>query len=581
MTNPTDPEIRHMKWWGWGHEDVSFSDADKPKLWPYLSGELGLEQVEPTPPVKFDDVYLPAAKENAPFLATLREGLADDQFSADKKDRLIHAAGKAFRDLFRLRRGQVEFAPDLVVYPASEDDVVTIVKAAHTHNVVLIPFGGGSNIAGCLEPKDREGRSIVSLDMCRMHCVLSVDKKSLIARIQPGVYGPHMEEQLEAEGVTLGHFPDSFVHSTLGGWVATRSAGMQSDKYGKIEDMVIALRMVTPSGTIVTRTVPNTSNGIDVRHLCVGSEGILGVITEVTMQVHRVPEYKMFEGWLFPDFESGIKAIHECMRHGVMPIITRLNDPGKTALSAAFKKVEPPLKQKIGAAMKWYLRAIKGIDFTKCCMMTTAYEGDYDTFHMQRRESNHVFRKHGGINLGEGPGNSFKEAKYDFPHVRDYLMDRGVMGDVSETSTTWDNLHNLYTKTLVNIRQAIRDTGVDPWVGCHISHNYHTGASLYFTFGCRQIEGRELEQYLYIKKAAEDSFLQNGGTVSHHHAVGTEHLPWIEADLSPTGVRAVRALKDGLDPNGVMNPGKIIPGPEPLCEWGLTDEAIESFNKAD
>ena len=576
-----DPEIRHMKWWGWGHEDVSFSDADKPKLWPYLSGELGLEQVEPTPPVKFDDVHLPAAKENAPFIAALRDALADDQFSVDKKDRLIHAAGKAFRDLFRLRRGQVDFAPDLIVYPASEADVVAIVKAAHEHNAVLIPFGGGTNIAGCIEPKDRDGRFIVSLDMCRMHRVLAVDKKSLLARIEAGVYGPHMEEQLESVGVTLGHFPDSFVHSTLGGWVATRSAGMQSDKYGKIEDMVIALRMVTPSGTIVTRTVPNTSNGIDGRSLCVGSEGILGVITEVTMQVHRLPEYQMFEGWLFPDFESGIHAIHECVRHGTMPVITRLNDPGKTALSAAFKKVESPLKQKIGAAMKWYLRNIKGIDFTRCCMMTTAYEGDYDTFHMQRRESKRVFRKHGGVNLGEGPGNSFKEAKYDFPHVRDYLMDRGVMGDVSETSTTWENLHNLYTKTLTNIRQAIRDTGVDPWVGCHISHNYHTGASLYFTFGCRQIEGRELDQYLYIKKAAEDSFLQNGGTVSHHHAVGTEHLPWIEADLSPAGVKAVRALKDGLDPKSVMNPGKILPGPVPLREWGLTDEAIQSFNKAD
>ena len=576
-----DPKIRHMKWWGWGHEDVSFSDADKPKLWPYLSGELGLEQVEPTPPVKIDDVHLPAAKENAPFVAALRDALKEDQFSVDKKDRLIHAAGKAFRDLFRLRRGQVDFAPDLVVFPASEDDVVAIVKAAHEHNAVLIPFGGGSNIAGCIEPKDRDGRFIVSLDMCRMHRVLAVDKKSLLARIEAGVYGPHMEEQLEAEGVTLGHFPDSFVHSTLGGWVATRSAGMQSDKYGKIEDMVIALRMVTPSGTIVTRTVPNTSNGIDVRSLCVGSEGILGVITEVTVQVHRVPEYKMFEGWLFPDFESGIHAIHECMRHGTMPVITRLNDPGKTALSAAFKKVESPLKQKISRAMKWYLGKIKGIDFTKCCMMTTAYEGDYDTFHMQRRESAHVFRKHGGVNLGEGPGNSFKEAKYDFPHVRDYLMDRGVMGDVSETSTTWDNLNNLYTKTLANIQKAIRDTGADPWVGCHISHNYHTGASLYFTFGCRQIEGREMDQYLYIKKAAEDSFLQNGGTVSHHPAVGTEHLPWIEADLSPTGLKAVRAIKDGLDPKSVMNPGKILPGPDPLREWGLTDEAIASFNKAD
>ncbi len=475
----------------------------------------------------------------------------------------------------------MDFAPDLIVYPASEADVVAVVKAAHEHNAVLIPFGGGTNIAGCIEPKDRDGRFIVSLDMCRMHRVLAVDKKSLLARMEAGVYGPHMEEQLEAEGVTLGHFPDSFVHSTLGGWVATRSAGMQSDKYGKIEDMVIALRMVTPSGTIVTRTVPNTSNGIDVRSLCVGSEGILGVITEVTMQVHRLPEYKLFEGWLFPDFESGIHGIHECVRHGTMPVITRLNDPGKTALSAAFKKVESPLKQKIGAVMKWYLRNIKGIDFTKCCMMTTAYEGDYDTFHMQRRESNRVFRKHGGVNLGEGPGNSFKEAKYDFPHVRDYLMDRGVMGDVSETSTTWENLHNLYTKTLANIQKAIRDTGVDPWVGCHISHNYHTGASLYFTFGCRQIKGREMDQYLYIKKAAEDSFLQNGGTVSHHHAIGTEHLPWIEADLSPTGLKAVRAIKDGLDPKSVMNPGKILPGPDPLREWGLTDEAIASFNKAD
>ena len=573
-------QVRHMKWWGWGDEDVTFSDADKPKLWPYLGGELGMEEGVPVPPVSFEEINLPAAKTNLPFTAALKGALKADQISEDKKDRLIHAAGKAFRDLLRLRRGHVDYAPDLIVYPSNEDDVVAIIKAANEHDAVIIPFGGGTNIAGCLEPKDRNGRFIVSLDMWRMNRVLSVDKKSLIARIQAGVYGPHMEEQLEQEDVTLGHFPDSFVHSTLGGWVATRSAGMQSDKYGKIEDMVIALRMVTPSGTIVTRTVPNTSNGIDVRSLCVGSEGILGVITEVTVQVHRLPEHKMFEGWLFPDFESGIKAIHECMRLGVMPVITRLNDPGKTALSAAFKKPESGLKSKISALVKWYLRAIKGFDFNQCCMMTTAYEGDYDTFHMQRRESSHIFRKHDGFCLGEGPGKSFQEAKYDFPHVRDYLMDRGVMGDVSETSTTWDNLLNLYSKTLSNIDQAIRNTGVDPWVGCHISHNYHTGASLYFTFGCRQIEGRELEQYLYIKKAAEDSFMENGGTVSHHHAVGTEHLPWIEEDLSPAGVKAVKAIKDGLDPNGVMNPGKIIPGDDPLREWGISDEAIQSFEKA-
>ncbi len=576
-----DPEVRHMKWWGWGHEDVSFSDADKPKLWPYLESELGSQDRKPVPPVKLEEVTLPDAKENAPLQEALKNVLAENQISTNKKDRLIHAAGKAFRDLFRLRRGQVDYAPDIIVYPASEKDVVAIINAANEHNAVIIPFGGGTNIAGCLEPHDKAGRFVVSLDMCRMYHVLEVDKRSLTARMEAGVYGPHMEEQLEEYGVTLGHFPDSFVHSTLGGWVATRSAGMQSDKYGKIEDMVIGIRMVTPSGTIISRTVPKASNGIDIRQLCIGSEGILGVITEVTMQVHRVPEYKEFDGWIFPDFESGAAALHDCMRLGCMPVIARLNDPKKTALSFAFKKVQSPFKEFIGKCVKWHLGNIKRIDFKNCCMMIVACEGDYDTFYMQRRESAHIFRKRGGVCLGTGPGRSFQEAKFDFPHVRDYLMDRGVMGDVSETATTWKNLIPLYKITMAAIDKAIRDTGVDPWVGCHISHNYHTGASLYFTFGCRQIEGREMEQYLYIKKAAEDAFMANGGTVSHHHAVGTEHLPWIEEDISPTGVKAVQALKDGLDPKGVMNPGKIIPGENPIKEWGLNEEAFQSFNKAD
>ena len=576
-----DPNVRHMKWWGWGHEDVSFSDADKPKLWSYLERELGSQESSPIPPVKFEEVTLPIAKENRPLLEALKNALVDDQISANKKDRLIHAAGKAFRDLLRLRRGQVDYAPDLVVYPVSEEEVVAIVNAANEHDAVIIPFGGGTNIAGCLEPHDKAGRFVISLDMCRMYRVLEVDKFSLTARIEAGVYGPHMEEQLEKHGVTLGHFPDSFIHSTLGGWAATRSAGMQSDKYGKIEDMVISIRMVTPSGTIISRTVPKSSNGIDIRQLCIGSEGILGVITEVTMQVHRVPEYKEFYGWIFPGFESGAAAIHECMRLGCMPVIARLNDPKKTALSFAFKKTQSPFKDFVGKCVKWYLGNIKRIDFETCCIMIVACEGSYDTFHMQRRESAHIFRKHGGVCLGTGPGRSFQEAKFDFPHVRDYLMDRGVMGDVSETSTTWNNLIPMYKATLAAIEKAIRNTGMDPWVGCHISHNYHTGASLYFTFGCRQIVGREMEQYLYIKKAAEDAFMTIGGTVSHHHAVGCEHLPWIEEDISPAGMKAVKALKDGLDPKGVMNPGKIIPGEDPLEEWGLTEEAIQSFNKAD
>ena len=572
-----EADIRHMKWWGWGHEDVTFDDSTKPELWPYLKRELGVDAIRWETPVAFEDVTLPEQKNNEAFLAAIRAGLGDGQVVDDKKSRLVHAAGKSFRDLWLMRHGQVQFAPDCVVYPDTEEDVALVVRAAHEHGVVLVPFGGGSNIAGCLVPSDRGGRMVVSLDMCRMHRVLEVDRYSLTARIQPGVYGQHLEDQLAEHGVTLGHFPDSFLHSTLGGWVATRSAGMQSDIYGKIEDMVISLRMVTPSGTIITRTVPKSSNGIDIKHLCIGSEGILGVITEVVVQVHHKPEKEDWYGWLFPDFKSGLDAIHECHRGDCMPTVTRLNDPKKTALSFAFKHPKTGIKDKIAKAFKWYIGNVKKIDFNQCCLMVVKYEGTPQAFNRIKNRVTASYKKHRGVCLGAEPGRSFAKVKFDFPHLRDYVMDRSIMADVSETATTWDNLRTLHESGLADVEQAIKDTGVDAWVGCHLSHSYRTGASLYFTFGCLQREGREIEQYLYVKKAAEDAFMKNGGTLSHHHAVGTEHLPWVEEDLSPTGLKAVKALKAGLDPNDIMNPGKIIPSEKPLDDWGLSAEAIDEF----
>ena len=572
-----EADIRHMKWWGWGYEDVTFDDSTKPELWPYLKRELGVGEIRWDKPVAFEEVTLPEQKNNEAFLAAIQAGLGDGQIVDDKKSRLVHAAGKSFRDLWLMRHGQVQFAPDCVVYPDTEEDVALVVRAAHEHGVVLVPFGGGSNIAGCLVPSDRGGRMVVSLDMCRMHRVLEVDRYSLTARIQPGVYGQHLEDQLAEHGVTLGHFPDSFLHSTLGGWVATRSAGMQSDIYGKIEDMVISLRMVTPSGTIITRTVPKSSNGIDIKHLCIGSEGILGVITEVVVQVHHKPEKEDWYGWLFPDFKSGLDAIHECHRGDCMPTVTRLNDPKKTALSFAFKHPKTGIKDKIAKAFKWYIGNVKKIDFNQCCLMVVKYEGTPQAFSRIKNRVTAIYKKHRGVCLGAEPGRSFAKVKFDFPHLRDYVMDRSIMADVSETATTWDNLRTLHESGLADVEQAIKDTGVDAWVGCHLSHSYRTGASLYFTFGCLQREGREIEQYLYVKKAAEDAFMKNGGTLSHHHAVGTEHLPWVEEDLSPTGLKAVKALKAGLDPNDIMNPGKIIPSEKPLDDWGLSAEAIDEF----
>lgn len=557
---------RHMKWWGWGNEDASFDALHHPGFWPFAKTVLGIEsEAPPTPRVPLEAMQLPEARVNARFLAELKSSLHPGQIFDSRYERLVHAYGKGFRDLYRLRQGLAEGAPDLVVYPESEDDVVAVLRAAARHDVTVIPFGGGSNIAGCLERMDAR-RMAVSLDMRRMRCVLEVDAESCAARVEAGVFGPDLEEQLGAQGMTLGHFPDSFLHSTLGGWIATRSAGMQSDKYGKIEDMVVALRMVTPEGVLETRRVPKSSNGIDVNHMCIGSEGTLGVITEATMRVHARPEARVVPAFLFPDFESGLEAMRECARRECAPAMVRLNDPDKTALSVAFKPPSSRVSQAVSKAFKSYLKA-RGFNLPRACLMLIAFEGGKDDVAGQMKRVERVYHNFGGVSLGLGSGKSFEATKYDFPHIRDYMLERDVTTDVSETSTMWSNILPLYRATMERIRAEIAESGVRPWAGCHISHTYHTGASLYFTFGFRQRRGSEMEQYLRVKRAAQQAFIDHGATLSHHHAVGTEHLPWLAADISPLGVKAVAALKQGLDPGNNMNPGRLQPAAEAFEEW--------------
>lgn len=559
-------EPAHMKWWGWGHENAEFHATNHPNFWPYAKSVLDVEGDEfPRREWSPESIELPEPCTDGPFLAKLRGSLAASQITEDAKERVIHSYGKGFRDLFRLRHGIATGAPDVIVYPESEGDVCLVVQAAAERDVVLIPFGGGSNIAGCLERMDVR-RMCVSLDMRRMRRVLAVDRRSCTAQIEAGVFGPDLEEQLRAQGMTLGHFPDSFLHSTLGGWIATRSAGMQSDKYGKIEDMVVAVRMVTPEGVLRTSVVPKSSNGIDVKHLCIGSEGTLGVITEATMQVHAIPELRQVRGYLFPEFEGGSEAIFECVRQECMPAMVRLNDPDKTALSLAFRPPSAGFTKAVSSLFKSYLRA-KGFVQPKTCLMLTAFEGGPRSVSRRLQQAEGIYRKYGAVGLGASAGKSFEATKYDFPYIRDFLLDRDVTTDVSETATVWSNIATLYRDTIAALRTEIQKSGVRPWAGCHISHTYQSGASLYFTFGFRQQPGHEMEQYLQVKRAVQQSFIDHRATLSHHHAVGTEHLPWLAADISPIGVQAVSAIKQGLDPANIMNPGRLLPSATPFEDW--------------
>jgi len=460
------------------------------------------------------------------------------------------------------------------VFPESEDEVCSILKAARRNKVIIIPFGGGSNVAGCVELHRPDRRMVATINLRLMSRVLDVDKISRIARVQPGLLGPALEAELNAAGLTLGHFPDSFNYSTVGGWVASRSSGMMSDRYGNVEDMVLSLRMATPNGILRTRDTPHAANGPDTNRLCIGSEGTLGIITELTLRVHEAPQRREFRGYLFSSWEKGMSAVRECERTRNVPDLTRLNDPNKTQLSSAFRKRSNAFSAAMTMAAKCYLKTIRKFDLEKSCLLIVGFDGRPAEIRYRRAHVERIYRNHGGCALGRGPGESFADAKFDFPHVRDFLFDHDVICDVAETSTTWSKIDDLYENVRGRLADALSGDEHQYWLGCHMSHSYHTGAALYFTFGFRckiQANGevdqhREFLHYLKAKRVVLDAFQTNDATLSHHHAVGYEHLPWLASEASLTVGTLIDAVKPALDPEDIMNPGKLRSG-YTIAEW--------------
>jgi alkyldihydroxyacetonephosphate synthase len=549
-----------MKWWGWGHHGVSFTHADKPALGPFIRRALDLDVERViSRPVAFDDVAIPEPSLPGGLRAALEEAVGAEHVSTDPLDRVVHARGKCLRDLVRHRRGDVGRLPDAVVRPVREEELEALMRAALEADAVLIPFGGGTNISGSLEAPEAETRPVVSVDLGRMDRVIEIDADSRLARVQPGVFGPALEEQLNARGWTLGHFPDSFAHSTLGGWIATRSSGMQSDKYGDVADLTRGARVVTPSGLLAIRPIPHTSTGPSVREMVLGSEGRLGIISEATVHVHRVPEQRVILGYLFPDWTRSLAAMREIAAGEASPSVTRVSDSYETQFSFATKKDSSPLDRLKSRALMTFLRRRRGYDLSAMCLSFIGYEGSKAHVAAQRKLVGKVVSRHGGLCIGSGPGELYDQKKFDTPYIRDYLLDRGALADVSETSAPWSVLPVLYANVMASAHRAFDGLGVTGYIMCHLSHSYHSGACLYFTFALTPSGRREpLEEYDVVKSAIQQEFVDSGGTLSHHHAVGTEHARWLEQDISAPGVAMVRALFDGIDPGSNLNPGKIV-----------------------
>lgn len=552
--------MKHMKWWGWGEEGVAFEHEDKPAFAAFVKSAIDIDISRAPQPVQ-DLAQMDVPQANAPseLISRLQRIAGIPHVSQESLRRVVHGYGKGLRDLVRIRRGDFGRLPDVVVYPGSENEVVEIVKAALSANAVLVPFGGGTNIAGSLEAPRDENRPVISLDLGRMNRVLEIDEVSRLARIQCGALGPEIERQINPRGWTLGHFPDSFNHSTLGGWIATRSSGMQSDKYGDIADMTKAVRVVTPAGVLATRPAPSASTGPSVREMILGSEGRLGIITEATVQVHRIPQRRRIYAYLFPSWNAGLKAMTSIAASDAALSVTRISDAYETRFYFAMKKREGVVDRSKSALLKLYLQNVRHFDLTSMCLSFIGYEGSNQHVDRQKRLVDNIVSRYGGMCVGTRPGELYDQKKFDTPYIRDFLLDRGALADVSETSAPWAQLGTLYDGVMLRAKEAFDRIGVRGYIMCHLAHSYHAGACLYFTFAFRPASDRDsLEQYDIVKTAIQQAFVDLGGALSHHHAVGVEHARWLSQDISPAGAAMIQTLFTGMDPGRNFNPGKIV-----------------------
>ncbi|MEV0435009.1 FAD-binding oxidoreductase [Nocardia sp. NPDC050413] len=485
------------------------------------------------------DVPLVASTLAATTRADLAALVGAEHVSTDDIDRLRHAGGKSTLDLLRRRDTRPQDAPDAIVAPADHDAVLAVLRYCSAHGIAVVPFGGGTSVVGGVDPVRGRFPTVIALDLRRLDTLTEVDAVSGTATLGAGLTGPQAEKLLATHGLSLGHFPQSFEFATIGGFAATRSSGQASAGYGRFDDMVQRLVVATPQGTLDLGRAPASAAGPDLRELFVGSEGTLGVITSVTVRVHPIPETTAYQAWSFPDFATGAAALRTVVQTGAAPTVLRLSDEAETGLNLA-------RSSDIGGA------PVSG------CLAVTTFEGTAAHVAARSAEASELLSAAGGTALGTAPAEQWEHGRFAAPYLRDALLDVGVLCETLETATSWSNLANLKAKVTAALSDSLTAQGTPALVMCHISHTYPTGASLYFTVVAKQLED-PIAQWRVAKTAAGDAIMAAGATITHHHAVGADHRPWMGAEVGDLGVQVLRAVKHELDPAGVLNPGKLVP----------------------
>ncbi|ULN50936.1 FAD-binding oxidoreductase [Mycolicibacterium goodii] len=526
-----------MKWNAWGDPKAAkpLSEGIRSLLQQAL-GVADSAAVEKSP----EDVALRPCTLTEADRDELSAIIGEQHCRTDDVARLLHAGGKSTLDLLRRNGDGIQDAPDAILLPGDEDEVGAILRYCTEHRIAVVPFGGGTSVVGGLDPLRGGFSAVVSLDLRRLDALHHLDAMSGEAELGAGMTGPRAEELLGAHGFSLGHFPQSFQFATIGGFAATRSSGQNSAGYGRFDDMVRGLRAVTPAGVLDLGRAPASAAGPDLRQLLLGSEGVFGVITRVRVRVHPMPESTRYEAWSFPDFATGAEALRAVAQTGTGPTVIRLSDEAETGVNLA-------TTDNIGE------RSITG-----GCLAVTVFEGSPDHTASRHAETRAVLEQRGGTSLGEGPAKAWEHGRFGAPYLRDSLLAAGALCETLETATNWSNIAALKNAVTEALTVSLAESGTQALVLCHISHVYPTGASLYFTVVAAQ-RGDAVEQWRKAKAAASEAMVRGGGTITHHHAVGADHRPWMRAEVGELGVAVLRAVKSTLDPAGILNPGKLIP----------------------
>jgi alkyldihydroxyacetonephosphate synthase len=564
----------------WGFEDSGFtinerghatftggrytlSGLELPSLVPWIGEMMKVE-------ISREDIHrsagtreFPAARQHAGFAEAIAQFLKPEQITAEGAIRLRHGHGHTQEEMYQVNYGMLPRIPDLVVFPSEEEQITALVAAALKHNVVLIPYGGGTSVTEALVCPSNEERVIVSVDMQGMNRILWIDPVNRMACIQAGAVGRHLAKQLESYGFTMGHEPDSIEFSTLGGWIATNASGMKKNKYGNIEDIVLDVHVVTTSGELRRSGVaPRESVGTDPRQWIFGSEGNLGIITSAVVKLFELPEARRYGSILFPSFEEGTAFMYELAKAGKPPASVRLVDNVQFQFSMALKPASTGMRVLKKKLEKMIVTQLKGFDPLKMVACTLVFEGRADEVAEQERRVYKIANQHGGMKAGAENGHKGYELTFGIAYLRDWIMKHYLLGESFETSVPWSQLLELCEKVKARINkehQALKLPG-KPFVTARVTQIYDTGACVYFYLGVSyKGVNNPTQTFKVIEDAAREEILSCGGSLSHHHGIGKLRQHFLPEIMSETLLKWNALVKEAVDPQNVFGVGNLYP----------------------